>query len=189
MRRLMMMFGVVLLAAFTLVGVGAVSVSASGDEFVTNTTGKSKSKGTNVQKFKTSAGTIECTTATGSGEVKETKMVAHKEVITYGGCSGFGVDLTISAGHFEFNANGSEKLESRITISSESLTCKVYLEPQTMNGLSYANSSGKVTVTASVTGIHYVPTGEECGSKEGTNGSYTGSIQAELEGGTVEWTT
>jgi hypothetical protein len=185
----MMMFGVVLLAAFLLVGAGAVSVSASGDEFVTNTTGKTKSKGTNAQEFKMGSSTIECTAVTGTGEVKETKMVTHKEVLTFSGCSGFGVSLTISAGHFEFNANGSEKLESRITISSESLTCEVYIEPQTMNGLSYANSSGKVTATGSVGDIHYRPTGEECGTKEGTNGSYSGSIQAELEGGTVEWVT
>ncbi len=189
MRRLMMVFGVVLLAAFTLVGVGAVSVSASGDEFVTNTTGKTKSKGTNVQKFKMGSSTIECTTVTGSGEVKETKMVTHKEVLTYSNCSGFGVGLNITPAHFEFNANGSEKLENRIIVSSESLTCEVIIEPQTLNGISYANGSGKVTATGSVTGIHYKPTGGECGSKEGTNGSYSGSVQAELEGGTVEWTT
>jgi hypothetical protein len=187
MRRLMMMFGVVLLAAFTLVGVGAVSVSASGEEFVTSTTGKTKSKQTNVQKLKMGSSTIECTTATGTGEVKSTTMTTHKEVVTYGGCSGLGVSLNVSPAHFEVYANGSEKLESRVTVSSESLICKVYIEPQTMTGISYTNSSGKVTATTSVTGIHYKPTGEECGGAEGTNGSYSGSVQAELEGGTVEW--
>jgi hypothetical protein len=188
MRRLMMMFGVVLLAAFLLVGVGAVSVSASGDEFVTSTTGKTKGKGTNVQKLKMGSSTIECTTVTGAGEVKTTKMVAHKEVLTYSGCSGFGVSIKVSSAHFEFNANGSAKLENQVVVSSESLSCEVLIEPQTLNGLGYANSSGKVTATASVTGIHYIPTGGVCGSKEGTSGSYTGSIQGELEGGTVEWT-
>jgi hypothetical protein len=189
MRRLMMMFGVVLLAAFTLVGVGAVSVSASGEEFVTSTTGKTKGKGTNVQKLKTSAGTIECTTVTGSGEVKTTKMATHKEVLTYSGCSGLGVSLKVSPADFEFYATGSAKLENQVVVSSASLTCEVLIEPQTLNGLSYTNGSGKVTSTASITGIHYIPTGGVCGTKEGTNGSYSGSIQGELEGGTVEWIT
>lgn len=189
MRRLMMVFGAVLLAAFSLVGASAVSVSASGDEFVTSTTGKTKSKGTNVQKLKMGSSTIECTTASGTGEVKETKMTTHKEVVTFSGCSGLGVSLNITAAHFEVYASGSEKLESRVTISSESLTCEVFIEPQTLSGISYANSSGKVTSTASISGIHYAPTGGECGSKEGTNGSYTGKIQGELEGGTVEWVT
>jgi len=184
----MMMFGVVLLAAFTLVGVGAVSVSASGEEFVTSTTGKTKGKGTNVQKFKTSGGTIECTSVTGTGEVKTTKMTTHKEVLTYSGCSGFGVIIKVSPADFEFNANGSAKLENQVIVSSESLTCEVLIEPQTLTSIGYANSSGKVTATASVTGIHYIPTGGVCGSKEGTNGTYSGSIQGELVGGTVEWT-
>ena len=56
MRRLMMMFGVILLSATTLVSVSAVSVSANGHEFKANKTGKTKSKGTNAQVFKTGAG-------------------------------------------------------------------------------------------------------------------------------------
>lgn len=186
MQRLMMICGVVLLSAFTLAGVGAVSVSANGHEFVTSTTGKTKSKGLNVQKFKTGAGTIECTTVTGTGEVKETKMVTHKEVLTYSGCTGFGVSLKVSAAHFEFNANGSAKLESRVIVSSESLTCEVLIEPQTLETLSYTNASGKVTAAANVTKIRSLGTGGMCGS-ENTEGSYTGSIQGEVEGGTVEW--
>ncbi|HEV3034810.1 MAG TPA: hypothetical protein VGX72_08460 [Solirubrobacteraceae bacterium] len=179
----------ILLAAFLLVGVGAISVSASVDEFATSTTGKTKGKGTNVQKLKMGSSTIECTTVTGTGEVKTTKMTTHKEVLTYSGCSGFGVSIKVSPADFEFNANGSAKLENQVVVSSESLTCEVLIEPQTFaSGLGYTNSSGKVTATASVTGIHYLPTGGVCGGKEGTSGSYTGSIQGELEGGTVEWT-
>ena len=186
MRRLMMMIGLVLVAALTLAGVGAGSVSANGHEFITSTTGKTKSKGPNIQKFKTGAGTIECTTVSGTGEVKETKMVTHKEVLTYSGCTGFGVSLKVSPAHFEFNANGSAKLESRVIVSSESLTCEVLIEPQTLETLSYTNASGKVTAAANVTKIRSLGTGGMCGS-ENTEGSYTGSIQGEVEGGTVEW--
>lgn len=186
MQRLMMMIGLVLVAALTLAGVGAGSVSANGHEFITSGTGKTKSKGTNVQKFKTGAGTIECSTVTGSGEVKETKMVTHKEILTYGGCSGFGVSLKVSPAHFEFNANGSAKLEKQVIVSSESLTCEVLIEPQTLETLSYVNESGKVKSTATVTKIHSLGTGGVCGG-ENNEGSYSGGILGELEGGTVEW--
>ncbi|MCW3020291.1 MAG: hypothetical protein JWN10_2599, partial [Solirubrobacterales bacterium] len=119
-------------------------------------------------------------------EVKETKMVTHKEVLTYTGCTGFGVTLKISPAHFEFNANGSAKLESRVIVSSESLACEVLIEPQTLETLAYTTASGKVTAAANVTKIRSLGTGGMCGS-ENTEGSYTGSIQAEVEGGTVEW--
>lgn len=187
MRRLMMMLGAVLLAAFMLVGAGAASVSASGDEFLASTTGKSKSRGLNTQVFKTGSGTIECTTVSGAGKVEEIKSVTHREVLTYSGCTGFGVSLTVSAAHFEFNANGSAYLEKRVTVSSESLSCEVFIEPQTLDTITYSNNSGKVAAPANVSGIHSTPTGGVCGSKENKEGSYTGSIEAELEGGTLEW--
>jgi hypothetical protein len=187
MQRLMMICGVVLLSAFTLTGVGAVSVSASGHEFITSKTGKTKSKGINTQKFKTGAGTIECTTVTGSGEVKEpTKMAAHKEVLTYSGCIGFGVSLKVTPAHFEFNANGFAKLENQVVVSSASLTCEVLIEPQTLETIAYANESGKVKATANVSKIQSIGTGGTCGG-ENNEGSYTGSILGELESGTVEW--
>ena len=186
MQRLMMICGVVLLSAFTLAGVSAVSVSASGHEFIASKTGKTKSKGTNAQIFKTGAGTIECTTVTGTGEMKETKTVTHKEVLTYSGCIGFGVSITVTPADFEYNANGSARLENTVEVSSESLGCEVLIEPQTLNTISYANSSGKLMAAANVSKIHSQGTGGMCGGKN-TEGSYTGSIQGEVEGGSLEW--
>lgn len=186
MRRLMMMFGVILLSATSFAAASAVSVSANSEEFVANKTGKTVGAGTN-QVFKTGAGTIECTTVTGTGKIESLNFTAHKEVLTYSGCSGFGVALTVTPAHFEFLADKAAKLEKTVTISSESLTCKVLLEPQTLNGVSYTNSSGKLLASASVTGVHSIPTGGTCGSRENTEGSYSGSIEAELEGGTIEW--
>ena len=189
MRRLMMMFGVILLSATTLVSVSAVSVSANGHEFVASKTGKTTSKGTTShQVFKTGAGTIECTTVTGTGKIEAPlTFTTHKEVLTYSGCSGFGVALNITPAHFEFNANETAYLEKRVTVSSESLTCDVFIEPQTLNSIAYSNGSGKLFASATVTGIHSLPTGGKCGTKENTEGSYTGGIEAELEGGTIEW--
>jgi hypothetical protein len=181
------LFWVVLLSAFAVAGVSAVSVSANGHEFVVSKTGKTKSKGTNTQVFKTGAGTIECKTVTGSGEIKELKSVTHKEVLTYGGCTGFGVSITVTPADFEFNANGSARLENTVEVSSGSLSCEVLIEPQTLESITYSNSSGKVMAAATVTKIHSTGTGGVCGGKN-TEGSYTGSIQGELEGsGTAEW--
>jgi len=180
------LFWVVLLSAFAIAGVSAVSVSASGHEFIVSKTGKTKSKGTNPQVFKTGAGTIECSTVTGTGEMKEATSVTHKEVLTYSGCVGFGMAIKVTAAHFEYNANGSAKLEKTVYVTPEGAGCEVLIEPQTLESITYSNSSGKVTASANVSKIHSRGTGGDCGG-ENTEGSYTGSIQAELEGGTVEW--
>lgn len=185
MKRITM-FGMILLVAGALAGASAVSVSASGHEFVASKTGKTKSKGTAVQLFKTSAGTIECTTVTGSGEITELKSTTHKEVLTFSGCTGFGGGVKVSAADFEYNANGPAKLEKRVTLAPEGMSCEVLLEPQTVESLGYENSSGKLKSEAAIFKIHSKGTGGACGG-ENTEGSYSGTIAAELEGGTLEW--
>jgi hypothetical protein len=181
-------FWLVLLSAFSIAGVSAVSVSANGHEFIASKTGKTKSKGTNGQIFKTGAGTIECSTVTGTGEMTETKSVTHKEVLTFSGCVGFGTGIKVTAAHFEYNANGSAKLEKTVFVTPEGAGCEVLIEPQTLESISYTNTSGKVSATASVSKVHYKGTGGMCGG-EGTEGTYSGTILGELEssGSTVEW--
>jgi hypothetical protein len=179
-------FWVVLLSAFLIAGVSAVSVSANGHEFIASKTGKTKSKGTNTQIFKTSAGAIECGSVTGTGEMTETKMVTHKEVLTFSECIGFGMEIVITGVHLEYNANGSAKLEKTVYITPEGSGCEVVIEPQTLEAMTYTNSSGKIKASANVSKIHSKGTGGICGG-ENTTGTYTGAIQGELEGGTVEW--
>jgi hypothetical protein len=187
MKRIVIL-GVALVASFSLVAVDAISVSASGDEFVASKTGKVKSKASGAQKFKTSAGTIECTEVSGSSEITELKSVTHKEVLTFGGCIGFGSSITISTAYLELNANGSAKLEKRVTIKPEGAGCDVLIEPQTLEHFGYSNEpASKVTVELNLSKIHSKGTGGSCGSSENTEGSYTGTIVSELEGGTVEW--
>jgi hypothetical protein len=62
----------------------------------------------------------------------------------------------------------------------------VLIEPQTLESLSYTNTSGKLMAAASVTKIVSKGTGGVCGG-ENTTGSYSGSLEGEIEGGTVEW--
>ncbi len=180
------LFWAVLLSAFLIAGVSAVSVSANGHEFISSKTGKTKSKGTNTQIFKTSAGTIECGSVTGTGEMTETKTVTHKEVLTFSECAGFGMEITITAAHLEYNANGSARLEKTVAISPEGAGCEVLIEPQTLEAITYTNSSGKIKAAANVSKIHSKGTGGDCGGENST-GTYTGGIQGEVESGTVEW--
>jgi hypothetical protein len=187
MKRIVML-GVALLTAFSVVAVDAVSVSASGAEFVASKTGKISSKAATNLRFKTSAGTIECTEVSGSSEVTELKSVTHKEVLTFAGCTGFGGNITISEAHLELNANGSAKLEKRVILTPEGTGCEVLIEPQTLETFKFSNAAGgKVTVEPTVTKIHSKGTGGVCGG-ENTEGSLSGTISTELDGsGTVEW--
>jgi hypothetical protein len=186
MKRIVLL-GVALLVAFSVVAVDAISVSASGSEFAANKTGKIKSKQMNVQMFKTSAGTIECKEVSGSSETTELKSVTHKEVLTFNNCTGFGGNVTISVADVELNANESAKLEKRVTIKPEGAGCEVRIEPQSFVGISFSNAAGgKITVELNMSAIHSKGTGGECGG-ENTEGSYSGKVVSELEGGAIEW--
>jgi hypothetical protein len=185
MQRITML-GLALTAALALAAIAAVSVSATGHEFVASKTGKTKSKSTTAQIFKTGAGTLECTGASGSGEIKELKSATHKETITYTGCSAFGGNVTISAAHFEFSANGSVRLEKTVIIKPIGAECEILVEPQVLEEVQYKNDSGKVKAGSSLFHIHSIGTGGSCGG-ENTEGSFSGSALGELEGGTIEW--
>jgi len=185
MRRIMMV-GLALAAASAAVAVSAVSVSATGHEFIASTTGKTKSKSTGAQVFKTGAGTLECAEATGKGEIKELKSATHKETVTYSGCIAFGGSVTITAAHFEFSANGSVRLEKTVIIKPIGAECEILIEPQTLESVSYANQSGKVKAEPVFTNVTSKGTGGACGA-ENKEGSFTGTTLGEVEGGTIEW--
>jgi len=187
MQRITML-GMALLAAFALVAVDAVSVSASGHEFIASKTGTTKSTQVNAQVFKTGAGTLECAKVTGTGAISEGASITHKEVFTYSGCVAFGGKVTITPAHFEFNANGPVKLEKQVVISPASGECEILLEPQTVEHASYEDKSGgKVEAEASAVKIHSIGTGLGCGTGENQEGTYKGKVLGELEGGTLEW--
>jgi hypothetical protein len=187
--RYITMLGLALLTASVIAGASAISVSASGDEFYASRSGKVTSKSTGAQTFSTAAGTIECESASGTGEVTAGKTTTSKQVITYSGCFGLETGVTITAVHFEFNANGPAKIEKAVTVSPEGVSCQVIIPAQTVEGMSYSNGSGKVTASASISKIHSHGTGSPCGTEEETGGSYSGSLKSEYESGTgtLEW--
>jgi hypothetical protein len=187
--RYITMLGLALLAASAIAGAGAISVSASGDEFYASKSGKVVAKSTNEQIFKTAAGTIECESASGTGEVTAGSTTTNKEVVTYSGCTGLDTGITITAVHFEFKASGLTKIEKSVTVTPEGAGCQVIIPAQTVESVTYTNASGKVTAAASISKIHSHGTGGFCGSEEETGGSYSGSLKSEYESGTgtLEW--
>jgi hypothetical protein len=125
---------------------------------------------------------------TGTGEIKEGKSLAHKEVFTYSGCSAFGSKVKVTPAHFEFNAEGPVKLENEVVIEPTNEECEVVIPSQTLEHATYENKSGgKVQAEASAVGIRSKPSGGSCGSTENLEGSYSGAALGELEGGTLEW--
>jgi len=186
MKRIVIL-GAALLTIFGVVAVDAVSVSASGDEFHASKAGKTKSKGTDVQVFRTSAGSVECSEVTGTGTIAAGSSSSHKEVFTYSGCTAFGTTVKISSADFEFFASGAIKLENTVTVVPSTKECELVLEPQTVDGATYENrSGGKIEAEAEAEKVHSKGTGGNCGGTS-TTGSYGGSDLGELEGGTIEW--
>ncbi len=190
MQRIVML-GVALAAALSIAAVGAGSVSATGHEFVASKTGKTKGKQDNSAIFKIGGGSLECTTVTSTGEITELKSAIHKETLTYSGCAAFGyTNVEITPVHFEYSANESARLESSVTITPRGAGCHVTIPAQTVSGISYENKPGKeITATATATGIRNKGNGGACGSEENSEGSYSGTMTAELEGAgaSVEW--
>lgn len=184
MKRITML-GLAALAVLAIGGANAISVSASGHEFGASKSGKTVSHGLTEQRFKTGAGTIECASVNGSGEIASGKSATHKEELVFGECTGFGKNLNVSPAYFEYNANGPAKLEREVKVSGTGLGCEVLIEPQTVESLSYETVSGKLKSKASINKVKATGTGGMCGGV--TEASYTGTIEAELEGGTLEW--
>jgi hypothetical protein len=178
--------GMAVLAVLAIGGANAISVSASGHEFIASKLGKTKSKGSGIQVFKASGFAIECSSVTGTGEITELHSTTHKEALSFSGCSGLGGDVSVSTADFDYNANGPATLEKRVLIDPEGMSCEIVIEPQTVEGLTYENVSGKLKSDSNISKVKIKATSSACGSA--TEASYSGTINAELlEGGTLEW--
>jgi hypothetical protein len=180
--------GAALLVAVLVVVIGAVPVSATNHEFVASVKGKTKGAQTDAQVFKTGAGTLECKDVSSTGEITEVKSTVHKETLTYSNCDAFGYsNVKFTPVHFEYSANGSARLESSVTITPEGAGCHITIPAQTVQGVAYENKGKGITATADAINIVSKGNGGTCGTEENSEGSYVGTIAAELEGGTVEW--
>lgn len=184
--------GMAVVAVLALAVVGVAQASAH--EFTASAVGLTiKGKALNTQVFKTSAGTVECTTATPSGKTEALKAETQKIAVNYGNCEAFGAtEVSISTAHYDFNANGTVTIESAITINAKTIfgeECVVTVEGgQTVGTVSYKPAEGKITEESKVEKIKSTATGGSfCGSGESSTGTYSGNNLVEAEGGTVGW--
>jgi hypothetical protein len=191
------------LAIVAVVALSAVSVaSASAEEFIASKTGKIKGKQTTNQEFKTGGGsTVVCKKAEPSGEVTKLKGTEQESTVAYSECtvSGLGSASVTPATYTFFIPLLVSVLTNNITIKATALgvKCTIVVKPQmlvatgNMTELNYENKSGKLLFVSKVTKIASEITESNneslCGKvgelKEGT---YTGSVEAEVEGGTIE---
>jgi hypothetical protein len=181
--------GLAILAAlaFGVVGVG----SASAHEFVASKAGTVKGLQVNNHKFRTNAGTVECTLETSEGTAVAGSQKTNKEKVKYSGCTAFGFEANISEAEFEFSAEEWVSVLKKITIELPIPECKVTIEAtknKERKKVTYKNSAPVKTVEAKalVKGITYTSSGGACGTS-GENGEYSGNSKLELVGGTIEW--
>jgi hypothetical protein len=183
--------GLAILAALALGVVGVASASAH--EFIAKPV---KGKVEGVQKgnqvFTLNAGKITCTKLTATGEVMAEISKQTKENFKYSGCLAFGFEAKVSEVKFEFNAEGTVKLENTVTIEVPSAGCHVTLAPagnEALSTITYANKGAtELEVSAAAKNIHYEASGGTCGAKsKETNGEYNGKSVVKVKEGSIQF--
>lgn len=182
------------LAILAVLALGVVGVaSASAHEFIAKPV---KGKVEGVQKgshvFNLNAGKVACTKVTSTGEVMAEISKVTKENIKYSGCLAFGFEAKVSEVKFEFNADGTVKLENTITIEVVEAGCHVTIPPagnEKLSTISYANKgTTELEVSAAAEGIHYEASGGPCGAKsKETNGEYNGKSVVKVKEGSIQF--
>jgi hypothetical protein len=185
MRRIKYV-GLALVAVFAM----SVVASASAHEFEASAPGNLTSKVLQTQTFHTAAGNVECSALhlTG-GSVTQLKTGKQEATVQYTGCKAFGLAATISPALYLFDAEGSVKVLKTITITAVGCTVTVPSAKNTsLTTIVYKNASGgQITLEPSVKNITSSGTGSACTYAEESLGTYTGTSDVGLVGGTLTW--
>jgi len=191
--------GLLAFAAMTTVAlVGAISASAA--KFTASAVGASISETTlENYAFTITGSSIQCTTNTVTGTTEGLETTTVKGVLSFSGCTAFGLPATVINNNCEFTASASgegsmvgEKCEISVTASNIFGKCKGNAKPQTKtNAGSIANGEGDVKVTASLSGIAAEVTESTgvCPLTVGkhTNATLTGKSTVQASGATIAW--
>jgi hypothetical protein len=191
-----------LAAAMALVALATSTAAA--EEFSTSGTGKLVGKALNTQKLKTGGlATVECTSASPTGEVTSEKYTEQKLSISYGSCtvSGLG-SATVSLADYTFFLPKLVSILKPITITAKALgvECEISVPAGQSLGnaageIEYANKEkggkgtleAKIKITKIASEVIKSNNSSLCGTvgEKSTTGTYTGNDEVELEGGTV----
>jgi hypothetical protein len=170
-----------------LVLMGPLAASAAAEEFTVSKLGKGKLDAIAAQRFKTTAGVIECKKASALLEFTALKFIVLKvPSLQYTECTAFGVPATVTPASYEFDANGTMTFAKAITIEPETLGCTIKFAKKTgAEKVSYHKHTGKLQFEVGVSALTYTASGGACGVGA-TNGEYDGTLEGEEEGGTFE---
>jgi len=177
----------------TALAVSAIADGASASVFTASATGTIAGAQTTNQVFTTSSGgsnIVTCKKALTIGSITSLASAEQHITVEYAECtfaiSGFGTNpATVSPATYLLTANGEVHIKNTITISVPVLGCSTTVSPQSRKSLSYANISGKLQVTSSITSISSKGSGFCPG---GTTGTFSGSNLLErVGGGTFSW--
>jgi hypothetical protein len=197
MRTIKMIgLAIVAVAAFSAFSVA----SASAAEFIYSKTGKFKGKQTTNQEYKTGGGaTVVCKKSEPSGEVTKLKTTEQELTISSSECtvSGLGT-ASVTSGERSYFSGAILSLLFPVMIKATALGVKCAIDipsGQTFSEtgeVGYENKSGKLLVNNKVKGMVSEITESNstglCGKvgEKNTAGTYTGSMEVEVEGGTIE---
>jgi hypothetical protein len=178
----------------TVIGACALSAAAAGSasasEFHASKLGTLKGTQLGTQTFNSGGGVplnVECTKATTSGQVTVLLALKQLVIVDYFGCTAAGLAATVTLAHYLiFADNELVGLDNLVTITVPTAGCKVFIEPQHVKGITFANFAGKISESSNVKNIVSSGTGGTCGT--GSNaGTYVGKNDVELEGGIISW--
>lgn len=183
------------LALVAMVALGATAVSSASAALLFHASvapGKLLSQLVGgAHKFKTKAGTVECETANGEGEIKAKLTELQLVLVEYNSCKitePVNASATVSLADYLFHTNGKVTLDNLVLIKGGG--CTIDVPPQILGGITYGDISGppmEIEVKANTTGIHYEVSGIFCIAEHGsfTDGTYTGTEKAKEDGGEI----
>lgn len=187
MRRMIQVgLGLVAVLVFSI----AMTSSASATSFLSSISkAKILSEKVENQVFTTSNGNVECSEAkvekgeTGTAGSEELVQLAE---IKYENCLAFGfVPTEISNADYLFLPNGTVHIDKLVRILASN-GCETSVPPQLTTGTLYANSGNNIKITNHVSGIKY--TANKCTFNGSfTNGTYKGSSESMISGGTLSF--
>lgn len=176
-----------LLAAMMAIGAASASAEPLFHSEVEHTIGDGEQTGSNMV-FSVNAGTITCSTVTGSGTMVGKTFKEATATPTFSGCTAFGfVNATV-------DTNGCSNvitadIEVHLvcpagkTMQVTAFNCWISIPPQSATSVEYVNtgsgSSRTILARESGTGIHYTQTSKSfpgCSNGTFTNGTATGEI-------------
>ena len=183
------------LALVAILAVGLTAAVASAHEFESSVNGNLFPDGNSTQTFKTGSGpAVEC----GKVDIEEGKATTGTQNsilvgIGYLNCkvkvSIFSFEATVSLAKYKFLASGLAHLENLVLISVPVAGCSIDVPAQNnLEHVAYLNvPTNGVTIDALVSGIDSIGSGGECGTGLSSNGTYTGSTETLVAGGTIKW--